>query len=233
MAGAPDSDAVRRPRLAMGARAYDRIAAGVSIALLAALGLFTFYLAATAERSRGSGPARTLAAHEPDYFVDRLALLTMNERGEPAYRIEARSLAHFPADDSAQFDSPLMVSLHPGQPRVTVTARHGTLFNHVGKQAQEVELRGEVRLTREPRPGTTAWLVAETEQAIVLPDSDIVRTDQAVRLLNGPHELHGVGFELDNRARILRLDSQVRAVMQPPGTPDPPAPAFRSATTTR
>lgn len=199
----------------MNARLYDRLAATVSILLLAALGLFTFYLAQVAERDRTRARPSQVAPGQPDYYVDRLALMTMTARGDPAYRIEARKLVHVPSDDTTTFESPVMVTLDPARPRVRVTAQQGRLFNPTPTREQEAHLSGNVQLVRDATANAAA-LNAVTEFAIVLPDQDIVRTDRPVSIRLGAHQLEGTGMELNNRTRQLRLDSKVRAVLQPP-----------------
>lgn len=195
----------------MKARSLDRIAAAVSLALLTALGLFTFYLAQVADRGQRPRSTAPTETDEPDYFVERMALLTMNERGEPAFRMEAQQLQHFPSDDRTEFSEPVMVSLDPARPRVTITAARGELLSG----GDEVRLQGEVVVTRAATE-KAAPLKVETDYAIVLPNEDIVRTDRPVNVIQGGHRLTGVGMELDNRIRQLRVDSQVRVVMQPP-----------------
>jgi lipopolysaccharide export system protein LptC len=59
----------------------------------------------------------------------------------------------------------------------------------------------------------------ETEYAVVLPDEDIVRTDWPVALIQGGQQLNGVGMELNNRTRQLRVNSQVRVVVPPTAPP--------------
>ncbi len=205
----------------MKGRSLDRIAAIVSLALLTGLGLFTFYLAQVAERGQRPRSADAPPSNDPDYFVERLALLTMNERGEPAFRLEARELHHFPADDTTDFEAPVMVSLDPARPRVTITANRGKLL----QGGVEAHLSGDVVVTR-GATANAAPMVASTPYAIVLPDEDIVRTDRPVTVVQGGNRLTGVGMELNNRTRQLRVDSQVRAVLEPPPKPgDAPAPA--------
>jgi lipopolysaccharide export system protein LptC len=189
----------------------DRIAAAVSLALLTTLGLFTFYLAQVADRDQRPRGAAATAADEPDYFVERMALLTMNERGEPSFRMEAQQLQHFPADDRTEFREPVMVSLDPARPRVTITAARGELLSG----GDEARLQGEVVVTRAATE-RAAPLKVETDYAVVLPHEDIVRTDRPVTVIQGGNRLTGVGMELDNRIRQLRVDSQVRVVLQPP-----------------
>ncbi|HYF57318.1 MAG TPA: LPS export ABC transporter periplasmic protein LptC, partial [Burkholderiaceae bacterium] len=191
----------------------DRLAAALSLMLLAALGLVTFQLAQRADRgeARPAAPARP---GEPDYFVERLALSSMNAQGEPTYRLEARRLRHFPDDDTTEFDAPTMVSLDPSRPRITIVADSGRLL----AGGEEAHLSGNVVVTR-AATDRGAKMVAETEYAIVYPDRDLIVTDRPVTLVQEGSRLQGVGMELDNRTRQLRLDSRVRAVWQAPPAP--------------
>jgi lipopolysaccharide export system protein LptC len=202
------------------ARSLDRLAAGVSVALLAALGLFTFYLAQVAAPGEGRATAEP-PPDRPDYFVERMSLLTMNEAGEPSYRLEASQLQHFPADDVAEFEAPVMVSLDPSTPRLTLTANRGRLI----QGGEEARLSGNVVMTR-AATGRSAPMKIETEYAQVFPDEDIVRTDRPVEVIQGGQTLTGVGMELNNRTRQLRVDSRVRVVVPPSERPtDAPADA--------
>ena len=99
------------------AQLQERAAAAISLVLLTTLALFTYYLSQIAERDMARAPRTKVVSNDPDYFVDKLGLLTMNARGEPALRIEARSMKHLPADDVILFESPVLVSLDPQQPR--------------------------------------------------------------------------------------------------------------------
>jgi lipopolysaccharide export system protein LptC len=197
-------------------RSLDRIAALISLALLTALGLLTVYLAQVADRTQPRRTAQAPAIDEHDYFVERLALLTMNERGEPAFRIEARALRHFPADDRTEFEEPLLVSLDPERPRVTVTAERGRLDSG----AERAELVGDVAVTRAATAGSAPMLI-RTEWAEIFPNRDLVRTNRPVTVLQGGNRLSGTGMEFDNRARRLQVDSRVRAELQPPPAPVP------------
>lgn len=195
----------------MNSRLYDRIAAVVSLVLLAALGLFTFYLSQVAEREQARKPARKALSTEPDYFVERLALLGMNEQGAPSFRLEAQRLQHFPDGDTTLFEEPVIVSLDTSQPRITVTADRGRLSSG----GEEAHFSGNVVVTRAATP-TAAPMRADTDYAVVLPDRNIVRTDWPVTIVQGGSRFTGVGMEIDNRNRQLRVNSQIRAVVLPP-----------------
>lgn len=202
----------------MNARSLDRMAAGVSLALLAGLGLFTFYLAQVARPADG-GRASEPPPDRPDYFVERMSLLTMNAQGEPSYRLEARQLQHYPADDVAEFEEPVMVSLDPSRPRITLTSNRGRLI----QGGEEARLSGNVVMTRAATDRSPPMKI-ETDYAQVFPDQDIVRTDRPVEVIQGGQRLTGVGMELNNRTRQLQVDSRVRVVVPPPERPaDAPA----------
>ncbi len=199
------------------ARLYDRLAAAVSFALVTALALFTFYLAEIAQRQNYrpviGGPNTT----QPDFFVDQLALLTMNETGQPSLRIEAQKLQHNPSDDSTLLDTPVLVSLDPAHPRMTVTANQG----RISADGSEARLLGDVIVTR-AATAKAAPMMIKTEAAVIFPDRYIVQTDQAIAIIEGPNRLAGVGMKLDYRQRQLRVDSRVRSVWMPPAAWQPP-----------
>jgi lipopolysaccharide export system protein LptC len=203
----------------MNSRFYDRLAALVSLLLLASLGLFTYYLAAVADRRQQV--AEHEPSGEPDYFVEGLALTRMSSTGAPSFRLEADGLKHDPDGNSTEFVRPRMVSLDPSRPRVVVVADRG----RVSSDGNRTELAGNVVITRAATDGAAA-LRAETEAAVVLPEQNLIRSDREVRIVQGRNQLVGVGMELDNETRQLRLDSRVRAQWQadPPSATARPAP---------
>jgi lipopolysaccharide export system protein LptC len=195
----------------MRSRLYDRIAAGISVLLLTVLGLFTYYLAQVNERQQAQAARARPPSGSPDYFVERLALLSMNERGEPSFRLEAKQMQHFAPADSTVFQAPVMVSLDPAQPRVTVSAARGRLI----EGGDEVQLSGNVLVSRAGSAGTPPLRIS-TEFAVVLPGDDVIRTDQPVSVAQEGSVLEGIGMELNNRTRQLRVDSKVRVIWQAP-----------------
>lgn len=208
-------------RLSTGPRLLDRLATGLSLAMLLALGLFSIHLAQQAERQRARATAPAPGPQEPDYFVERLTLLTLDAQGAPQWRLQARTLRHFPAEDSARIERPVLVSLGAEHPTSRLRADAGLWYNQQIRpdgqiaRAQRIELSGQVELERAAFAGRAA-LRANTPQATVWPDVEQVRSDRPVVIREAGHQLEGTGFALDLRQRSLRLDSRVRAVWQPP-----------------
>lgn len=192
-------------------RQYDRIAAGISILLLAGLAAVSFYLAELSSqferRSMEHGPT-----HEPDYFVEKLALTRLDKAGNPVFRMSAERMLHYPDDDSSEFERPVLVSLDPGKPLVTLRAERGRATSG----GQQTHLYDAVQLTRAAQAGDPALRI-DTDYVLLLPDENLARTDRPVHIAWGESTLTGVGMEFDNAARVLKVQSKVRGVWAAPG----------------
>jgi LPS export ABC transporter protein LptC len=123
-------------------------------------------------------------------------------------------MKHLPADDVILIESPVLVSLDPQQPRITIVADRGRAIHG----SDETQLSGNVVLTRAGAVGRPP-MAATTDFAIVLAEQDIVLTDRPVDIIMGGNRLAGTGMELNSRTRQLRLDSSVKAVLQAPAVP--------------
>jgi len=199
----------------MSARLFDRLAAAASILILVGLGMLSYFLAQQAERLARPNLPRAVT-HEPDYFVDRLRLLKANAAGEPAVRIEALRMRHFPDDLTIEFDEPHLVTLNDNRPAVRVTADRGRSPD----TGEKTDLFGNVRILRDA-DGDKPPLVVLTEQATVLLEEKVVLTDQPVDIRMGLDRLAGVGMRLDSQLRQLQVDSRVKGHIAPrEGTPN-------------
>lgn len=192
-------------------RSYDRIAALLSIALLAGLAGFSYYLAELAEQFDRRQHGARGAVHEPDYFVEGFALTRINHRGDPTFRMSAARMEHFPDDDSSAFSKPVLLSLDPSRPLVTLRAERG----QASSGGQQTQLYDRVILTRAGEGGNPELRV-ETDYVLLLPDEDIARTDRPVRITQGGSSLTGVGMEFNNAARVLQVRSKVQGVWAAP-----------------
>lgn len=192
-------------------RQYDQIAATISIVLLAGLAGTSFYLAELSRQFR-SPTASGTSIHEPDYFVENLSLTRLDRAGNPAFRMSAEHMLHFPDDDSSEFVHPQLVSLDPGKPLVTLRSDRGRATSG----GDEIHLHDNVRLVRAAH-GDDPRLQVDTEFALVLPEQNIARTDHPVRIQWGASTLTGVGMEFDNSARVLKVHSKVHGVWAAPG----------------
>lgn len=208
----------------MNPRFYDRLAALLSILLLAALAMATWYLARVSDRTDNGGPDRS-KTHDPDYFADDFRLTRLNARGEPVYRMTASHMAHYPDDDSISYVQPVLVSLDPAQPLITVRADRGTTTSG----GVQTRLYDNVVLTRAGFDRYPPLRIESEYMLLISAEQDIARTDKPVRIHYGDSQLDGTGMEFNNDTRQLEVFSQVRGrwVAPPPKAAGSPAPAGR------
>jgi lipopolysaccharide export system protein LptC len=187
----------------------DRISAAVSISLALSLAAGSFYLAQVADRLSQGTPGR-VSGDQPDAYAEGVMLNRTGKNGEAAFLLTARRIEYFRGDDSTLLHEPVLTSLDTSQPKVILSARAGRSSSGGG----EVVLSGEVRLIREAGQDQPEMTI-DTERAVVLPESEIARTDLPVEVRRGIDRLTGTGMEFNNAARTLRVDSQVRASFNP------------------
>lgn len=193
-------------------RSWDHLAAGISLVLLGGLAAGTWYLALVSERDEARAGLRTPPG-EPDYFLDDAVFTRINVAGDPVYRMSAEHLLHYPDDGTSVYRSPVLVSVDPARPRVTVRADQG----RSNEDGSRTVLTGNVVLVRAPT-GNEPQMTIRTEEVTIYSETEIARSTLPVRIERGNSVLTGVGMEFDNATRSLKVDSQVELTWQPPQT---------------
>jgi len=174
------------------------------------LAAVSYYLAEVSSRLNRSEQAGAPSS-EPDYYVEQVALTRLNRDGQPAFRLSADRLLHYPHDQSSVFDRPVLASLEPDRPLVTLRAARGRSTN----EGERTELFDDVVLTR-AAAGDKPALQVETDYVLMLGNEDIARTDRPVRVTSGDSSLTGVGMEFNNSTRVLNVLSNVRGIWTAP-----------------
>jgi lipopolysaccharide export system protein LptC len=144
--------------------------------------------------------------HDPDGIMINFHATTMDLQGIPHILLNAEKLMHYPDHDTTELEMPHMTMLTQNQPAVHVDARHGT----ISSQGDEVIFQEHVSVLREASAEQSA-LTLQTEYLRMLPNQDRANTDKAVTIENTSYTIRSIGLELDNKARILKLLSQVRS----------------------
>ena len=176
------------------------------LALMTSLALLTFWL----ERTVHEDPAAPqLRRHDPDYVVSNFTTTTYNRDGAVETVMSAQRMVHYPDDDTTELFLPRVVQAKPHQPRYSVRAERGQL----SRDGDEIFLYGDVLLVRDASAeGPEARMT--TEFLHVLRDRSLVRTDRAVKIVEGRRSLSGRGMEYNNASRELVLRADVVARFQ-------------------
>lgn len=193
------------------------------LALLVLLAAATFWLnqvvqpPATVE---DSGSRR-----DPDYMLEGLSVTRTDHDGVARYRLFAKKMLHYPSNDStppvslvspvspaspvvAPIPTAVQPKTNPEKLPVQIKADQVELYG----SNDEVYLSGNVTLLRDVNKGSSKKITMVTSSLHVAPDDDIARTDKPVTITEGNTTINAVGMELDNRANVTRLLSQVKVV---------------------
>ena len=183
----------------------DRIGGYFPFALLACLAAFSFWL----ERALRppTAPGATVVRHDPDYIVEGLSAVRMDEQGRVKHTLRAKKMTHFPDDDVTVLVQPRFVTYAEGSAPVTVTS----LDAHVSGNGDNVYFENEVRVVR-AAVGNQSELTLETTYLHVIPDDNIAKTDRPVTIRNAAGVVNASGLELNSETRLLNLKGRVKAV---------------------
>ena len=147
---------------------------------------------------------------EPDYIVENFSFVRMTANGQPSYLVSGKRLAHIPLGDVSNVDQPLLRGVEPGRPPMTVVANNGRIHH----EEHRVELFGDVDLKR-PKTATSESLHVRTQALTVLPDEEIVKTDQPIDMQLGASSVKSVGMVANNATQQLQLSGRGRIVYPP------------------
>ncbi|MBD8529723.1 LPS export ABC transporter periplasmic protein LptC [Massilia sp. CFBP 13647] len=168
----------------------------------------SFWLLQAFDSDDGPGVAANLS--EPDYIVENFSFVRMTENGVPRYVMSGARLAHHPDTDVSEVTRPVVESMAPERPRMTMHADRGQVYHGENR----VELMGKVDIKRPATPKSEA-LHARTEALTVLVDDEIVKTSRPVQMTLGAATAHGVGLVAENPTQKLHLGGRGQIVYPP------------------
>jgi lipopolysaccharide export system protein LptC len=150
------------------------------------------------------------ALNEPDYIVENFSFVRMTESGSPRYVMSGERLVHHPENDVSEVTRPVVESMVPGRPRMTMNADRGEVFHGENR----VELMGKVDIVRPATPKSEA-LRARTDALTVLADDEIVKTNRPVQMTLGAAKVDAVGMVAENPTQKLHLGGRGQIVYPP------------------
>lgn len=148
--------------------------------------------------------------HDPDAIMNNFLATKMNEEGTPHFIVSAKEMRHYPDDNSATLEVPRITMLTAQRPTVHAIAKRGT----VTSKNDEIFLHEDVEVLREATPDR-GELTLQTEYLRIVPDKDWANTDRPVTIFDARNIVRATGMEMDNKARTIKLLSQVRSEHEP------------------
>jgi lipopolysaccharide export system protein LptC len=144
--------------------------------------------------------------HDPDGIMENFSATKMDVQGMPKFLLTAKQMRHYPDHDTTELEMPHLTMLSTEQPVVHIRAKHGNMSS----RGDEVLFSDDVSVLREASQ-TQSMMTLNTEFLRVLPDQDWANTDKPVTITDAMTRVRSVGLEMDNKARTLKLLSQVRS----------------------
>lgn len=175
-----------------------------------ALALGSFWLLEVMRRS-ASDFIPDQERSEPDFYVEKFSYVKLGKTGKVQYHFSGAKLTHNPKDDSYDITLPVINNL--GEATMPMTMRSERA--HVNSDNSRIQLFNNVQIDR-PASATTQHLHASSEYLLVLPDDEVMKTDEPVEIKLGTSTLSGVGMFADNATREFRLTSNVHGTYQVP-----------------
>ena len=191
------------------ARSALRFRLGLLLVFCVALALGSFWVLQV-QRKHAADGAPKLPRIAPDYYVNKFTFVKLARSRTARYNISGDVLLHHPQDDSYEITRPIIHQLSNGRPPMLMFSDRAL----INSDNSEIQMIGGVDLDR-PASGPTEHFHLKSPYLILLPDDDIMKTDQPVDLLLGSSTLKGTGMIANNALRQLNLASRVHGVYVP------------------
>lgn len=183
--------------------------------LLLSIGALAFWFQRPVDEAgpRGSKPER-----RPDYVVEGVRGVTLDEMGRPDKRLEAARLLHYPDDGSSELEAPRLWVYSEEGPPWQARAR----LAWINERADEVLLQQDVILSR-AATAEAAEIELRSSELLLLPEQDYAETSHPVEIKQADDWLtgdDGMRAWLGDAVRVQVL-GRAHAELNPLGAADP------------
>lgn len=180
----------------------DRLPTVISLLLLAMLVLATLWAVDYTQSSVAIDPPRRVT-HEPDSWARDFTMISSDQTGRAISRLDGKVAYHYPDDDSHDITSPRAVSNRADSPLTIATSDTA----HMNAGGDTITMKGNAHIHRQATPDDEAMDV-RSEVLIILPEEDVVYTNEPALVVNGQSTMRGTGMRYDNRVRQLNVMSE-------------------------
>lgn len=180
------------------------------MALLMLLALLTFWINRTVQT-----PAPKLdgsSRHDADYIMSNFVTTQTDIKGDLRYKLAAVEMRHFPDNDTTELIRPRYTQFAVGKPYTQVMGSRG----HVSSDGEEVQLYGNVKVTRQAFE-EKGEMTVDTDYLNIRPNQELVTTESPVVIRQAPKTvIYATGMVYEKKNRTVTLLHNVRAHYEKP-----------------
>ncbi len=144
---------------------------------------------------------------EPDYIVENISGIRQDYEQNIHRAFFAKTMKHYIDDDITQLEQIRFVNTETRAPLIRLHANQARLAGN----GEDIYLTGDVTVLRGADTDEDL-LTMMTNYLHLIPDQNLVKTDQSVRISRLNTTINAIGLELDNNTGVIQLLSQVRAM---------------------
>ncbi|MBC3809427.1 LPS export ABC transporter periplasmic protein LptC [Undibacterium seohonense] len=199
----------------------DRIRVWLGVALLGLIMLGSFWVYEVMRRQVDDDANNRKDRSEPDYYVEQFNFVRLSQSKQTNYRVTGDRLIHFPQEDEFEIVQPRIVGIDQEKTPMTIRADRAIVKQKIqekpeSKAEDQIHLRGNVQVERS-NSKLGSHLTMSTKALTLFPDTERMRTAEAVTLTTPRANLNAIGMEADNSSQKIRLLSKVQISIAPPG----------------
>ena len=198
----------------------DRIRVWLGVALLGLVMLGSFWIYEVMRRQSEDEAANAKNRSEPDYYVEHFNFVRLSQSKQTNYRVTGEKLIHFPLEDEFEIIQPRIVGIDQEKTPMTIRADRAIVKQKVQEKLQnkpedQIHMLGDVLVERS-KSDQGSYLKMATDSLILFPDSERMRTAEAITMTTPRANITAVGMEAENNRQKIRLLSKVQISIAPP-----------------
>lgn len=183
----------------------NRLHISSPLILLILLALLTFWL------DRITRPSEQIRDNNlyvnPDYIVEDLSGIRIDYEREIQREFTAEKLFHYLDEEVTQMEQVSFINTEPEKPLMRLHADRA----EVKSKGKNIYLMGNVTAIR-GADDEKSKITLMTDFLQLIPDENLVKTDQAVTITRLNTTIHSTGLEFNNRIGVMQLLSKVKSV---------------------
>lgn len=195
----------------------DRIRVWLSVALLGLVMLGGFWIYEVMRRNSEDQASNNRVRTEPDYFVEHFNFVRLSQSGNTNYRVTGQKLTHFPQEDEFEIVQPRIIGIDQEKTPMNIRADRAIVKQKVQEKnstslEDQIHLIDHVEVVRAASAlGVEVQL--KTNKLVLFPDSERMRTDDAIELKTPNALITAIGMEADNAHQSVHFLHQLRATI--------------------